>query len=136
MELESHEAILEKCGALSATLALDVFTSNSPDFKYPKAKLLERLGDRPMVGDNWLLAYEADRLFDFKFKTKNLNGPAFFEELYDNDVEFYDAEAFPSAFLENEDAADVQFALGDISSQYDDDYGDSDTEDDREDPLF
>ncbi len=127
--LETQEAILEKCGALSVTLALDVFTTTNADFKYPKAKLLDRLGDRPILGNDWLLSYEADRLFDYKLKTKNLNPPTLFEELYKNNVEFYDPDAFPAAFPEDAEATDVKFALGDISSQYDEDYDDIDMDD-------
>lgn len=129
LELHSLEAILEKCGALSAVLALDVFETNAHSFKFPKAKLLERIGDQPMMSDNWLLAYEADRLFDFKLKTKNLNGPSFFSELYDNDTEFYNKDAIPSVFVDADDADEVGFALEDVISYYDDDYGDDGEED-------
>lgn len=126
IELATQEFVLDRCGALAATLALDVFRSNPQKFKYPSAKLLERIGDRPMVGENWLLAYEADRLFGFKLKTKNLNGPAFFGELYDNDTEFYDPDAVPAAFADINDPSEVESALEDVSSFYDDDYDDAD----------
>lgn len=132
IELTTHEAILERCGALAATLALDVYQSNPQKFTYPKAKLLERIGDRPMVGENWLLAYEADRLFGFKLKTKNLNAPAFIEELYDNDTEFYDPDGIPAAFEDIQDPSEVESALEDVSSYYDDDYDEGELEEDLE----
>ncbi len=78
-----------------------------------------------MVGENWLLAYEADRQFGFNLKTKNLNGPSFVEELYANDTEFFDREAVPSAFADIEDPSEVESALEDVSSYYDDDYDDT-----------
>lgn len=136
IDLHIHEAILERCGALAATLAIDVYQSNPQKFSYPKAKLLERIGDRPMIGENWLLAYEADRLFGFKLKTKILNGPHFFEELYDNDTEFYDPDGIPTAFENIDDPSEVEAALEDVNSYYDDDYDDTDWEEEVPDENF
>jgi len=122
IELEVLERILDRCGAMSALLAIDVYQSSHHSFSFPKAKLLDRIGDQPMMGENWLLSYEADRLFGFKLKTKNLIGNSFFEELYNNDTEFYDADALPVAFLGKEDPSEVASALEDITSYYDGEY--------------
>ena len=113
---------------MSATLALDVFATNTHSYKFPKAKLLERIGDQPMMAENWLLAYEADRLFEYKLKAKNLSGAGFFEELYDNDAEFYDRDAVPAAFADIDDPGEVESALENVISYYD--YDDADSEED------
>ncbi len=134
VDLRAHELILEKCGAMSALLALDVFHSKAVQFKYPKAKLLDRVGDRPFGGENWLLGYEADRLFDYKLKTKNLNGFQFVEDLYAKDVEFYDVEAIQDVFMGVDNLNEVASALDGITSFYDTEYDGE--EDEEDDPLF
>ena len=135
IELAALEVILERCGSLTATLALDVFQSIPHTYAFPKAKLLDKFDDRPMLGENWLLAYEADRLFGFKLKTKNLIGNPLFEDLYNNDTEFYDRDAIPNAFKDEVDPSEVNSALDDVISYYDDDHEEDEEPDRDTDPV-
>ncbi|WP_292517515.1 RNA-directed DNA polymerase [Mesorhizobium sp.] len=86
------EQIFEKCGSFSMLVALDVHKNSGMACKVPKQTILSRLGDKPCLGPFWLLAFEADRQFDLKIKTKNLQGHDFFKSLYDDDVSFYDSD--------------------------------------------
>ena len=126
IELPVLEEILERCGAISATIALDVYQSNNHAYAFPKAKFLDRIGDQPMLGADWLLSYEADRLFGLKLKSKNRSGFSFSSDLYDNDSEFYDREAVPLVFDGVTDPSEVEGALEPGISHYDD----NDEEDD------
>jgi hypothetical protein len=117
IDLSVLEAVLERCGAISALLALDVYFSNQHVYAFPKAKFLDRIGEQPMLGPDWLLSYEADRLFDLKIKTRNLNGYSFAKELYDNNTKFYDSEALPSVFSGVEDPTHIDAALEDVLPQ-------------------
>lgn len=128
LELAAVETVLKRCGAMAVTLVLDVFSANGHKFKFPNALLLDRVGDRPMTGTDWLLAYEADRLFGFKLKTKNINSIHFAQELYDNDTEFYDIDATPVPFQDVDDPSEVDSALEDIISYYDSDYDEPETD--------
>ena len=126
IDLSTLEMIIDKCGAISVTIAIDVFQRNKHPYTFPKAKLLDRLGDQPMLGSDWLLSYEADRLFGFKLKSKNMNGFSFSSELYENDTEFYNTDALPVVFEGVEDPKNVGGALESDISHYDDDYSDED----------
>ncbi len=118
--LKIFEEILSRCGALSNTIALDLFHSVNHTFAFPKTTLIERLGDLPMLGPDWLLGYVADRQFGHKLKTKLSSGYSFSEDLYANDTEFYDPNAVPENFEGVEDPLEVVTALDDITSFYGD----------------
>jgi hypothetical protein len=124
VEQEVFETIIVKCGAIAATVALDLHSSVSHSFAFPKSLLLDRLGDQPMLGPDWLLSYEADRLFGYKLKSKNLNGLAFASDLYLADTEFYDIDAVPQVFEETDNPKEVDSALDDVDAYYDDDFVD------------
>lgn len=111
--------IIERCGAMSSVLALDVNASSQAPRPLPRDLLLARLGEKPMCGNLWLLAYEADRQFGLKSKSRNLQGNAFFAQLYDDEVSFYDRGAEPYAFREAEDPSDVRFAIDGRLTSYD-----------------
>jgi hypothetical protein len=121
IELPALEEILGRCGAISATIALDVYQSNKHAYSFPKAKLLDRIGEQPMLSADWLLSYEADRLFGFKLKSRNLNGLSFANDLYSNDTEFYKRDAVPTVFEGIDDPTGVEGALEAVISHYDDD---------------
>lgn len=86
------DEIFEKCGSYSMLSALHLHSISAMDCKIPKEKILSRLGNRPMLGPHWILAYEGDRKFDLKIKTKNTQGYDLFKILYDNDVSFYSCD--------------------------------------------
>jgi hypothetical protein len=127
LDNKATDAILKRCGPLSCLLALDTAKSN---YKISKEILLDRLGDQPMMGANWILAYEADRQFGLKIKSKNLQGNPFFKQLYEDDVSFYNKEAQPAVFQEVDEVDKVKSAIEQFSS-YDDAI--EDEEDDTED---
>jgi hypothetical protein len=118
-------AVIQRCGAMSALLAIDLFQTVSTGYNFPNAILLDRIGNVPMNGPDWLLAYEADRQFGFKIKTKNVNGSPLFAKLYDSNVSFYSRDARPH-FVEGEDGNLAASALEGIFSGYDDDEDDDD----------
>lgn len=84
--------IFDRCGPFSMLLALDVHKVAKMEEKLPIDKILEKVGDKPLLGPNWVFSFEADRQFGLKLKTKNLQGHEFFKQLYDNNVSFYDAD--------------------------------------------
>lgn len=98
LEVDAFNLVLRRCGPIPAVLALDVHVTSKAPYKVPKETLLDKLGDQPMIGESWLLAYEADRQFGFKIKTKNGHGNHFFKQLYDDDVSFYQQGAEPAVF--------------------------------------
>jgi hypothetical protein len=120
-------AIIERCGAMSVLLAIDVFKHSEHQYKFPNSTLLERLGSLPMQGPDWLLAYEADRQFGFKIKTKNTQGSALFSELYDSDVSFYQKDGKPN-FINQVDGQLRESALEGVYSSYDDDETETSTD--------
>jgi len=121
LESEALDVIINKSSPLVCLLALDVHKTAKSDYKIPKQLILDRLGDSPMMGSNWLFAFEADRQFDLKIKTKNLQGNGFFKQLYDDDVSFYFGEAVPSVFEDVEDEKTVKIAIEAPVTGYDDD---------------
>ncbi|WP_336742115.1 RNA-directed DNA polymerase [Aureimonas altamirensis] len=114
------DMIIEKAGTLPCLLALDILSSDNSTAKIPKEALTERLGDKPMLGAHWMLAYEGDRQFDLKIKTKNLQGSELFSALYSDTVSFYDAEAKPYVFEEADDGEDVDHAIENAGAEYSD----------------
>lgn len=92
IERDTLEVILDNCGPIPILIALDVNINHRSGHKIKKEKLIDRFGRHPMLGANWLLAYECDRQFGFSIKTKNIYGNQLFRKCYDNDVSFYDSK--------------------------------------------
>lgn len=119
LERDALELVVARCGAFPILLSLDVHANSQSRYKIPKENLLSRLGDKPMLGANWLLAYEGDRQFGLKIKSKNVQGNPFFKQLYDDDVAFYDRDAVPLVFDEAEDIDKVKSAIEYPINSYD-----------------
>lgn len=132
---EAFDVISRRCGSLPCLLALDVHANSNATYKIPKENLLDRLSEKPMLGPNWLLAFEGDRQFGLKIKSKNLQGSDFFKTLYDDDVSFYNGNAKLFVFEDVDDPEDVTSALERPISKYDDDIYDDDDDDD-DDSMF
>lgn len=111
--------VAQRCGAMASLLALDVNASSAEPKPIPRETILNRLGERPMCGSQWLLAYEGDRQFGFRIKSRNVQGNDFFAQLYDDDVSFYDRGAEPFTFKNVGDPAQVRFAIDGRVSSYD-----------------
>lgn len=77
LESSLFNSVLSFCGPLPCMLALDIYTNVGAQYKLPKDIILDKIGDTPMLGPNWILAYEADRQFGLKLKTKNVQGNSF-----------------------------------------------------------
>lgn len=119
---KSHcDIILDKCGSLPCLILLDLEHSGKIRGKFPRGKLYDRLGKKPMLGPDWLLSYEAERLFGYKLKGKNSDGYECFRTLIDGAASFYDYNALPSVFHGVQDLSTVQEALEDRIGQYEED---------------
>lgn len=97
VDRELLSPIFERCNSFATILAMDRMKTSGNDSSIPRSKIREKLGDLPMRGPDWLLAYEGDRLFGLKIKTKNLKGHDLFGAMYAGGVSFYQAgvRAFP-----------------------------------------
>ncbi|MDA8675379.1 RNA-directed DNA polymerase [Alphaproteobacteria bacterium] len=92
--------ILEKSGTIPALIALDIAKNSSKGIQDDAKQLvLNRLGDCPIIGSNWLLAYQCHRLFDFKLQQQD--GFELFNNFIKSNVKFY-KEIKPSKTVEFE----------------------------------
>lgn len=123
--------VFEKCGPFPMMMAIDVFVNhNTSGLVLPKNLILEKLGDTPLLRENWLVAFEADRLGALNIKTKNQQGYEFFKTLYDDTVSFYDSEA--SLFSDEDDLFETNAIKKTSSYEEIEDVEDEDEEDDIE----
>ena len=72
-----------------------------------------------MVGSDWLLSYEAERIFGYSLKNKNREDYGVFGDLIENGVQFYDQDAKPLVFQGVDDEKEVDEAIEDRSGLYD-----------------
>lgn len=135
LESQAFDLVLRRCGALPCLIALDVHASTNAAYKIPKEALLDRIGERPMLGANWLLAFEADRQFGLKIKSKNQQGNPFFKQLYDDNVSFYNRDAKLFVFEDVDDVVEVKSAIESPISNYDDIYDDEYDDQDADDNV-
>lgn len=134
IESNALSIVMEKCGALSMLLALDVFESVKHDFQFPRSMFMERIGEKPMLSSEWLLVYEAHRSFGYEIKTRLKCGFDFVSDLLKANAAFYDRDAIPSVFENSEEPLGVDSALEENISLYDGDHFGDDGE--EEEPLF
>ena len=127
----SCEPIIARCGPFSNILALDLHSSDGISGRFPKKSIYDRIDDTPMLGNDWLLSYEAERAFGFRLKGKNRNDYGVFGTLIDNEVQFYDSSAEPFVFQGVDDYETVDEALEDRIGLYEDDEIEDDDLDDR-----
>lgn len=123
------EPVLKRCGPFSALLAIDLADKGAVVGRFPKNLVYDRIDDHAMVGDDWLLSYEAERSFGFRLKGKNRNDYGVFGKFIDHDVQFYDTDAIPFVFQGVAHEEDVDEALEDRIGLYEEE----DYEDDEED---
>ena len=118
------EVAINRCGAFSVLMLIDLYAEGLISGRFPRSNLLDRLGNNPMIGNDWLVSYEAERTFGFRLRTKNRNDYSVFGDLIDEGAAFYDSDAQPAVFqgIENDD--EVESALEDESGFYDDDEDD------------
>jgi hypothetical protein len=122
------EPIFERCGPFSALLAIDLAASNLVTGRFQKNLIYDRLDDHPMLGNDWLLSYEAERVFGYRLKGKNRRDYSVFGTLIEADAQFYDSDAVPFVFQNVADFDDVDEALEDRIGLYEDDELDDETE--------
>ncbi|GGD15086.1 hypothetical protein GCM10011342_24850 [Aquisalinus flavus] len=78
-----------------------------------------------MLGNDWLVSYEAERSFGFRLRGKNRNDYSVIGTLIDDDVSFYDSNAIPIVFQNVDDIDDVDEALEDHIGLYEEDEDDT-----------
>ena len=79
-----------------------------------------------MLGNDWLLSYEAERSFGYRLKGKNRADYSVFGDLIENDAQFYDATAIPFVFQDVANIEDVDEALEDRIGLYEEEDLESD----------
>ena len=123
------EPIVERCGPFSALIAIDLADKGVISGKFPKKLIYERLDSHPMLGNDWLLSYEAERCFGFRLKGKNRVDYGVLGDLIDAGAQFYDAAAKPFVF-QGVNIEEVDEAIEDRIGLYeeDEDHEDDDFE--------
>lgn len=94
------EEILARCGPLSALLILDLSNSGQIRGRFGKTHVYQRLDDNPILSSDWLLSYEAERIFGYRVKGKNRTDYSIIGDMIASDVAFYDDDALPVVFEE------------------------------------
>jgi hypothetical protein len=123
------EPIINRCGPFSVLLAVDLADKGAIVGRFPKNLIYDRIDENPMVGNDWLLSYEAERSFGYRLKGKNRVDYSVFGMLINFDVQFYDADALPFVFQGVARIEDVDEALEDRIGLYEDeDFEENDIE--------
>ncbi len=113
------EIIISKCGPFSVILMMDLVAKVGSVGRINIDLIYERLGDNPMLGSDWLLSYEAERIFGYSLKSKNREDYGVFGDLIENGAQFYDQDAKPLVFQGVDDEEEVDEAIEDRSGLYD-----------------
>lgn len=121
------EAVFARCGPLPCLIILDLEASSRISGGFRKSTLYSRIDNAPMLSEDWVLSYEAERLFGYRLKTKNRNDYDVFGKLVDQNVSFYDAAA-PLFVFQEGDPDEAEGAIEDRHGRYDAD--DEEEEDD------
>lgn len=125
------ETIIRRCGPFSALLSIDLADSGSILGRFPSKLVYERIDNNPMLGNDWLLSYEAERSFGFRLNRRNRNDYSVFGDLIERDAQFYDTDAIPFVFQGVERIDDVDEALEDRIGLYEEeDFEDEDLDTD------
>ena len=122
------EPIFKRCGPFSALIAVDLAASNAISGKFPKKLVYDRIDSNPMIGNDWLLSYEAERTFGYRLKGKNRADYSVFGTLIENDTQFYDSGAMPFVFQGIENIEEVEEALEDRIGLYEEEDFDQEEE--------
>ena len=82
--------IIDYSGPLPALMAIDLAEDESDSMRKEAIRLVKkRLSDNPMKESDWLLSYEAERLFQYPLNDRNRFDYSLFGDLMDEDVQFY-----------------------------------------------
>ena len=113
LELDSSlcELIIRRCGAFPALIILDMQDNGIIKGRIEDDIFIDKIGPSPMLGDFWLLAYEAYKKYGIGLKSSLKNGHDIFEALIESEVSFYNTEALPKVFSTAEQPEDVDHAL-------------------------
>lgn len=114
------ESVFLRCGSLPCLIILDIESQSRIAGRFHRTRVYERLDTSPMLGNDWLLSYEAERAFGYRVKTKNREDYSVFGELIEANVSFYDDSARLFVF-QGVDFDDADEAIEDWSGFYDDD---------------
>tara|TARA_R110000868_G_scaffold253869_1_gene510493 strand:+ start:261 stop:1961 length:1701 start_codon:yes stop_codon:yes gene_type:complete len=116
----SCEPIIRRCGPLAVLLAIDLAENNGVLGHFPKNLVYNRIDNNPMLGNDWLLSYEAERSFGYRLKGRNRNDYSVFGDLINAGAQFYQSAAEPFVFQGVDDIDKVTAALEDRIGLYDD----------------
>lgn len=123
------DPIFKRCGPFSALIAIDLAASNAISGKFSKKLVYDRIDKNPMIGNDWLLSYEAERIFGYRLKGKNRIDYSVFGTLIENSTQFYDSGAMPFVFQGVENFEEVEEALEDRIGLYEEEGFDEDEQD-------
>lgn len=114
------EVVFNRCGPLPCLIILDLDERSKISGGLKKNTLYSRLDSAPMLSNDWILSYEAERQFGYRVKIKNRNDYSVFGQLIDGNVSFYDRAA-PLFVFQDGDPNDAEGAIEDRFGRYDDD---------------
>lgn len=124
LDLTISDKIIAKCGPLSVLIVMDLAETNLIDGRFRRTPVYERLDDSPILGGDWIISYEAERLYGYKIKTKNRKNYGVIGELIARDVSFYDRAATPLVFAAAEGNAPTEALERRIGSYEEDEVDD------------
>ena len=105
---KQFEVILNYCGPFSRLIAIDLAHNDQNNTKFDKSLVKKKVSEGfpeegYMIGENWILSYEAERLFNYNFKGNNRYHYKLFGTLIENEVQFYSTELFKNRDLQKEE---------------------------------
>ena len=117
------QLIMDHCGPLPLTLLSESMDRGIVRSAPDRTGLNERLGERPLSGPFWIFAYEAwrrDWIDEFVLAADPMHD--FFQQMRQNEVSFFNANALPSSLegKEEEEWEDAE-AIEDIAGEYEND---------------
>lgn len=84
--------VIKHSGPLPALMAIDLANGETELKEEAISLVRDRISARPMTEGDWLLSYEAKRLFDYPLKNLNRGDHSIFGEFINNDVQFYNPD--------------------------------------------
>ncbi|MDE0407950.1 MAG: RNA-directed DNA polymerase [Alphaproteobacteria bacterium] len=113
------DMIVRRCGPFPLIIMIDLVQLCGGASRMIRQLVGERLGDNPMVSGDWLVSYEAERIFGYRLKDKNRKDYGVFGDLLANGTQFYDPGANPVVFQGKHDLEDISEAIEDRGGLYD-----------------
>ena len=105
---DQFKKILKYCGPFSGLIAIDLAHNDQNNTNFDKSLVETKVSEGfpeegYMIGENWILSYEAERLFNYDFNTNDRCHYRLFGTLIDNGVQFYSTELFQNSEHQEEE---------------------------------